>query len=252
MLPKEWAVIDCETIPNPNIPEECRPQFKEEDVALGNLKDPFKINEKIEQARQKFDAQVDKEMATNPDLCMVCCGAIALYDGTRLDQSHTFIARDGKEEDELIVKLWSWIRAAYQTYAPIVGFNSLSFDLPVLVRRAMLLDIGVAPDMIANLSKRESRHHYDLMQMLALRSPFSGKPEVRGLDYYLRLFGLGAKHGGIDGSMVFPMWKEGMFNEIAEYCKEDVLKTADLFKRIAPWMVFEREVPAEQKKEKAV
>ena len=252
---REFAVLDLETIPNPNLPEDCWPKFNEADVAIpANWKDPFKISEKIEQAKQKFEQDVDKTMSVNPDFCMVCCAVLYYYDGKGQVICDP-IAHDDSSEFMLISGVWEHIRKLYQENIPVVTFNGISFDVPVLVRRAMFSDISVAPAMIANLLKRQeqNRHHYDLMQMLAFRSPFSGKMEFKGLNYYLKRFGLGSKTNGMDGSMVFPLWKEGRFDEIKTYCTGDVEQTAALFRRVSPWLVAPKETtsPITDKKEKA-
>ena len=75
-----WGTFDIETIPLPNLPEELRPKFDEASVKLGQLKDRFKIAEKIEEARAKHAADLDKTMSLDPDLVMltgVALGAIA-------------------------------------------------------------------------------------------------------------------------------------------------------------------------------
>jgi predicted PolB exonuclease-like 3'-5' exonuclease len=101
----------------------------------------------------------------------------------------------------------------------------------------MLLDIYVPPSTVAALLKRyDNTVHFDLMQVLAGRNPFSGKIEAKKLDFYLRRFGLGSKSDGWDGSMVYPAFKEGRHQEILEYCKRDVEMTAALFERVMPWV----------------
>ena len=191
-------------------------------------------------------------MATDPDLCMLACVVISTHKKGKLDSVLGMSVESPDQESEVLRATWCAIREAYHAQSPLVGFNSMSFDIPVLVRRAMLLDIGVAPGMIAGLQRRQEQNHnhYDLMNLLGLRSPFSGKIEARGLNYYLRLFGLGSKTPGMDGSLVFPAWKEGRHDEILEYCRQDVLKTAALFQRVAPWIIVAKEINSTKEKEK--
>ena len=252
MYPKSFVCFDLETVPHPGLPDDCRPKFREEDVALGNLKDPFKIQDKLDQARAKFEMSVDKQMSVDPNLCMVCCAVVATFANGKLDGAMGLSTKSAGEEHGVIAAVWSSIRDAHQAGVPIVGFNSASFDLPVLIRRAMMLDVGVAPGMIQNLLRRQemNHHHYDLMNLLGTRSPFSGKIEAKGLNSYLRLFGLGLKTTGMDGSLVYPMWKEGRHEEILEYCRMDVLQTAELFKRTAPWLVAPKEIESAKKAER--
>lgn len=251
MIPKEFAVVDVETIPHPSLPEGSRPEFDESSVALGNRKDPYKIAEHIENARLKFEADVDKKMATHPDLCMVVCAVIYYFDG-KGEVLCDPVAQHDQSEFLLLSEVWEHVRKLYQEQIPVVSFNGLTFDLPVLIRRAMYSDISVSPQMIANLTKRQdiNRHHYDLAALLGLRSPFSGAVEVKSLNYYLKRFGLGSKANGMDGSLVYPLWKEGRLDEIREYCTGDVMETAKLFQRVAPWLVAPKEISLSDKKEK--
>ncbi|MGO9372702.1 MAG: hypothetical protein ACLQBD_11460 [Syntrophobacteraceae bacterium] len=223
-------------------------------MKLGNLTDRFKITAKIDEARLKFEAGIDKQMSTDPDLCMVCCAVCTQFEADKNPVFTCVSAANESEEFVLISKVWECIRCAYQNQIPLVGFNTMTFDLPVLIRRAMLADISVGPGMIHNLMKRQEQNHLhqDLMQLLGLRSPFSGKIEAKGLNYYLRLFGLGGKFNGIDGSCVYPLWKEGQHEEIRAYCQQDVEKTAALFRRVSPWLMVPKETSNfNEQKEKA-
>lgn len=230
-----YLVIDCETIPCQDIPAECLPQFDEASVKLGNLKDSFKVREKIEEARADFEAGLDKKMSTDPDLCQICC-AVTYNPVTKL--MSVFLAKDIQEEFVLLSGVWALIRAEIQDGVKLVTFNGNSFDLPVLQRRAMIQDVSVAPGLYTSLTDRYSKSHIDLMQALAFRSPFSGKVEAKSLDHYLKRFCLGGKQDGMDGSMVCQAFKEGRFDEIVQYCKQDVLMTSLLFERIAPWLLL--------------
>lgn len=234
-----FVVIDVETVPNPNLPPECLPEFDESTVKLGNLTDRFKIQAKIDEGRAKWEAGQDKRCSVDPDLAMVACGVATAFTEDNIPNILCKSAVDVAEEYVLIQQMWQCISEAYHAGVPIVGFNSMTFDLPMLVRRAMLLDVAVSPAMIWKLRQRQEQnyHHYDLMQVLGSRSPFSGKIEVKSLDYYLRLFGLAPKTIGMNGSMVLPAWREGKHEEIAQYCQTDVVRTASLFRKVEPWLI---------------
>jgi DNA polymerase elongation subunit (family B) len=234
-----YCVIDTETIPNQNLPEGSRPEFKESDVSIpANWKDRFKIQEKIDEARAAWEAKLDKTMSTDPDLCQIC-----VVVGCTFPEKEVFakIARNEDEEYDVLHETWTWIRRQYLDQIPIVGFNTESFDFPVLLRRSMFQDVAVSPDMLGNILRRqdygENKHHVDLMKRLAFRNPFSGKLEVRGIDYHLKRFGLAGKLNGMTGADVYPLFKAGKFDEIVEYCRDgDVMGTAALFERTAPWI----------------
>jgi uncharacterized protein YprB with RNaseH-like and TPR domain len=246
-----WGTFDIETIPLPNLPEELRPKFDEASVKLGQLKDRFKIAEKIEEARAKHAADLDKTMSLDPDLCMVCAFVSHLSNGERKEFKASIFAPNEEAEYNLLVAAWAWLRDQYKARVPIVSFNGKSFDLQVLRRRAMLQDVSVPPALYEALTRRyETKHHVDLMEVLGNRNLFSGKVEYKSMDWYLKRFGIGAKYNGMSGADVYPLFKEGEYQRILEYCQDDVLKTSMLFQRVAPWILAPTEPSNETEKEK--
>lgn len=204
----DFIVIDTETIPSQNLPESCMPQFDESEVKLGNLVDRWKIEQKINDAREKWQANLDKDMATDPYLCQICC-LVGYHKAS--DEFLTLFAPDQDSEFDMLNTAWEWIGKHYRNRIPLVGYNSSSFDLPVMLTRSMLLDVTVQPGMIGNFMKRQdygNRYHYDLMQRLGHRNPFSGKLEYKKLDYHLQRFRIGGKPTGWNGSQVYPAFKE--------------------------------------------
>ncbi|MGC8495054.1 MAG: ribonuclease H-like domain-containing protein [Syntrophobacteraceae bacterium] len=233
-----FACFDIETIPHPDLPPDCIPTFDESAVSLGNLKDPLKIDAKIAEARARFEASLSRTMATDPDLCMVVAFCGCIVDGSSRLYTSPEIPRDEGDEFILLSEALGWLRNCLRDGLPIVTFNGASFDLPVLFRRSLYEDVAIAPSVLEKLTQppARNRHHIDLMQALAVRSPFSGKPEVKSLSYYLHRLGLSGKTPGMDGSLVYPLWQERRFEEITAYCRDDVDRTADLFQRVSPWL----------------
>jgi len=230
----EIATFDIETVPA-DLPEDLIPKFDPSTVKLGNIKDEDKIKQKLAIARAMFTADLTKRMSLHPDLCQVVCFVGYRYDTiTRHRVSFTAVSGGAKS----VRKGWEFIHAAYTQYVPLASYNGIGFDLPVLLHRAMLLNIPVPPGMYADITKRYSvRYHYDLMQVL------SGWDRTRweSLDFYLRRFGIGVKEG--NGKGVYKLWKEGKFEQIEEYCKKDVELTCGLFSRVEPWVVDPMDKP---------
>jgi|WetSurSiteA1Bulk_404760.scaffolds.fasta_scaffold61299_1 predicted PolB exonuclease-like 3'-5' exonuclease len=230
----QYLVCDIETVPSQSLPEECIPQFDESTVALGNLVDRFKIDDKINKARAAWQSKLDTTMSCDPDLCQIV--SAAAYDG---DEVKGLLATNETEEVFLLNQIWGMLSLAFKERIPIVGFNSASFDFPVLLRRAMILDVSVNPLLASQLIGRyDSPAHIDLMRALAFRNPFSGKPDVHNLAYYLRRFGIEGKTPGWDGSKVYPAFQEGRSEEILEYNKKDVVVTGKLYERVRPWLAM--------------
>ena len=59
----------------------------------------------------------------------------------------------------------------------------------------------------------------------------SDRQKMISLDKLAKALGIQGK-SDIDGSMVYGMWKEGKFDEIAQYCADDVRMVRDVYKRI--------------------
>jgi len=100
----------------------------------------------------------------------------------------------------------------------LVGFNSDNFDFPILYLRACLYKMDGLKSLFYYCEKR------DVMKM--------GTCKIYGkfvsMDNLCKFFNIEGK-GDVDGSMVYPMYKEGKIEEIAEYCRRDVEKTRKLY-----------------------
>jgi len=232
---------DIETIPNMSIPENCRPVFDPDEIKVGNMKDSVKIAAKIAEEQELFEEKLVKTMSVDPALCQVCTYVGILFDtdtGEPVSEvAQQLTAEDENDDLEIIANAWEQIHKAYQERTPLVTFNGIGFDLPVLLFRAIAQDIPVDRAMYDRLTmKYRNQYHYDLMQVLAGWD----KNRWRKLEFYLNMFGLGTK-GGMDGSQVYPAYMAGEYETIKTYCRGDVLGTCKLFARVAPWYYFELE-----------
>lgn len=232
------CVIDCETIPSQSLPEEVIPKFDPNTVKMGNVKDRDKINIKLAEARQDFEAGLAKKMSTDKDLCQVttfvgyiCTNSISKE---RIITKKVLQWPPLDEEYEVVSGAWDFIKHAYNEKIPLVSFGGNGFDLPVLFAAAIRLDISLSRAMYDAITFRyENNRHYDLMRSLTGEiHPVRGK----SLEFYLNCFQIGNKTSGMDGSQVYPAWQAKEYTKISEYCEQDVLMTAKLFERIAPWI----------------
>lgn len=224
----KYAVIDLESIPSTTLPEGVKPEFDRGSVKLGNIKDPIKQEEKIELAHMDFRAELDKKMSLDPDLCeVVCCG---IYH-SELDQAVIY----GQKTNSVLIKnVWEMISQIYLDHIPLVSYNGIGFDLPVLLHAALRENVPVDPEMYKDLTRKyENKFHYDLMQWFSNWDRTKWKP----LDFYLKLFNIGEKTG--EGSDVCSWWKSGDYEKIRLHCETDVKVTAKLFERVQQWIVKE-------------
>ena len=118
----------------------------------------------------------------------------------------------------------------------LVTWNGGGFDLQVLHYRALIHQVQAARywdqgeddrDFKYNnyLSRYHSRH-LDLMDLLSLYNGRANAP----LDELSKLCGFPGKLG-MDGSQVWPAWRDGRIDEIRAYCETDVANTWLLYCR---------------------
>ncbi len=124
-----------------------------------------------------------------------------------------------------------------EKYTPqLVSWNGSSFDLPVLHYRALFhaipgccyWDLGDnnRDFKYNNYLGRFHTRHLDLMDVLAGYQNRAWAP----LDEIAQLCGLPGKLG-MDGSQVYPAWRNGAIDAIRSYCETDVANTYLLFLR---------------------
>lgn len=230
--------LDIETIPCQSLPTDCLPQFDPAEVKVGNLKDPIKIEDKINEERKKFTEGLSKQMSLDPAYAQLCTFVGIEYDTETSkvlnDKTLQLIEADGHDDLELVGEAWTLIQRAYYERTPIVTFNGLYFDLPVLFFRAIRQDFPLDRPMIHRImgqKYRDNSFHYDLMQILAGWD----RNRWHSFDFYSRLFKFGDKEE-FDGSMVYTAYQAKEYDKIKEYCHKEVLIMCELFTRLEPWI----------------
>jgi 3'-5' exonuclease len=135
--------------------------------------------------------------------------------------------RESEDEAELLRQFFDVIEKRTPT---LVSWNGGGFDLPVLHYRALLHGVS-APrywdqgddDRSFRYNNYLSRFHWrhiDLMDVLAAYQMRA----AAGLDMIASLLGLPGKLG-MDGSKVWPAWRDGDRASIHDYVEHDVLNT---------------------------
>ncbi len=112
----------------------------------------------------------------------------------------------------------------------LVSWNGSGFDMQVLTYRALVNGVQAARYWELgdddrdfkwnNYISRYHTRHLDLMDLLALYTPRANAP----LDELAKLCGFPGKMG-MDGSQVWPAYRQGRLDEIRDYCETDVANT---------------------------
>jgi predicted PolB exonuclease-like 3'-5' exonuclease len=164
---------------------------------------------------------------------IVCIGAIY---AERADKGPWTVVRSGVgcigvlSERELVER---FVDSLNEAPAPqLVGFNSSSFDLPVLRYRAFALAVpalGIHGGNGKDYWYRYGRDHMDICDVISGFGA-SARPSLTELA---ALSGIPAKIDGIDGSQVELMVAAGRLEELAAYCDTDIFVTYLLFLRFS-------------------
>jgi uncharacterized protein YprB with RNaseH-like and TPR domain len=159
------------------------PEFK----AAGNLKDPVKIKQSIEDKRQAYVEDAALSAITGRVLVIgVIVGGV-------------FKALHEEKEKDLLELFWSMAADSKGLTTRMVGFNTHLFDLPFLVRRSWKLRVQIPSGI------RCGRYWTD--DQIDLRNVWQlGDRQAEGsLDAISRHFGVGEKNGS--GKDFAALWR---------------------------------------------
>lgn len=133
-------------------------------------------------------------------------------------------------EEEILTGFWTTIKH----YGQFITFNGRSFDSPFLMLRSAML--GVKPNRNLLPYRYNANESCDLLDQLT----FYGAFRKFNLDFYCKSFGIKSpKSEGITGLDLGPLYAEGKYKEIAEYCLGDIKSTAELYRRWRDYLQFE-------------
>ena len=146
----------------------------------------------------------------------------------RSDKEEQYFSDDKKIEyvsgNEKLVLRSFW--GAVPRYNQFITFNGRTFDCPLIMLRSAI--IGVLPTRNLLPYRYDASEHCDLLDQLS----FYGATKKFNLDFYCKAFGIKSpKSEGLTGLSLGPLFREGRYKEIADYCMGDVVATAELFKR---------------------
>lgn len=108
-----------------------------------------------------------------------------------------------------------------------IHFNGKNYDVPLIIFKALFYDKKITHKKFLNLYKYTNDHHYDIKDIVTW---FGAYP------INLRTLSISLKHGDpkldCSGADVAELWKKKSYSIIENYCKSDVDKTFQNFKKI--------------------
>ena len=127
---------------------------------------------------------------------------------------------DGDERD-IIQNFWR-LAAEIDLF---VGHNALDFDLKFIYQRSVIHRIKPSRDI--SFARYQRAPVYDVMHEWTRwsRTPIS-------LDLLSRALGIASPKECLDGSKVYPYYRDGKLPEICDYCKCDVETVRKVYRRL--------------------
>jgi DNA polymerase elongation subunit (family B) len=123
-------------------------------------------------------------------------------------------------EKEIITRFWEGLN---MTNGCSVGYNTMGFDFPFIMRRSM--DLGIRPGITPNLAKYRTEPTTDLMGILF---NWSWGENIKKLKWIASRYNLEVLAPEVDGAMVADMTDE----ELITYGLSDLHITVQLYERM--------------------
>jgi DNA polymerase elongation subunit (family B) len=128
-------------------------------------------------------------------------------------------------EREMLEKFWDGVL----DYNEFISFNGRGFDVPFTMIRSAIHKIRPTKDLMSNrylYSQKFDAKHVDLADQLT----FYGSRKKESLHLCTRAFGIKSpKADGINGNDVARLFKEGKYEDIAKYNRNDLIATKELY-----------------------
>jgi hypothetical protein len=207
--------LDIETIPTqrPEIQEHVKSNVK----APGNYKDPAKIAAYIE---NNADNELRKTALAGLFGEVWCIGWAKGDDQPRVS------SRQALEESEAgLLRKWYAALRADDIYSPVWVGHNVMWDLRFLWQRSIVHGIRPTVDLAI-----DAKPYDDVVRDTMVL--WSGIRDYVSLDNLCFSLGIATK-GDLDGSLVWDYVQDGRWQEVAEYCADDVERARLIYQRIS-------------------
>lgn len=195
--------MDAETIPDQS--QDALQKARDGITAPAN----YKNEETIEKYKDEKSQEVWEKTALDGFKGHVCC---------IVRNNQRYVIRDIKDERDMLATFFDECQEG-----TLVGHNIIGFDIPFLTKRALVLGVKLPLEYKwPRALKPWDKSVFDTMTVMG------GKDWV-SLDNLAKALGIEGKKGS--GSAVNYMWQNGLQNEIADYCADDVRIVREIHQR---------------------
>jgi len=161
----------------------------------------------------------------------IICIAVGLFTKTKSDDMGLRIKAFGnKNEREVLTQFKNLIDKKLDADNVILcAHNGKEFDFPYLCRRYLVNEIQIPAALQIAGKKPWEIKHVDTMELWK----FGDRKNYTSLDLLAAIFGIDSSKNNIDGSMVNKVYyQDNNLDQIIEYCKQDVIVTANLYLKL--------------------
>jgi len=209
---KATIAVDIETVASPKglmIIE--KTEFK----AASNVKDPAKKEAQISEKKAKAIDRAALSWWTGKAICISAVGVDN-------DISKVWY---GDDESEVLGGFFDFLAEMNtHTQLTLTGKNSMNFDFPYLIGRAIELELGIPSALRATTNQRMDMPN-DVDHIFGRSSRCEQSTSLANYGYAIGIPKTGS------GGDVAGMYKEGMWDEISKYCTQDSMIVAEMLRR---------------------
>jgi hypothetical protein len=222
------VTFDCETYRIPTAADFLEPVVVDPIKPDKRFTDPAKIAADIATKEAEREAEIIRKTHAQLDACSIdpyLSRIVSLgwcWPGDEIVTIRTCPTE--AREAEALREFWAvTVDPSTKRVVPLVGFNSRSFDLPLLMVRSRFLGVD-AP--ILNIDRWKSPHP-DVMLALT----FNGALKPHKLSWYGKRFGLNVEDA-FSGKEIAGLVEDGNWDAIAKHNEADVLLTRGIAERL--------------------
>ncbi len=212
-----FVYFDIETIPNQR--PETFEKLKEQVKAPASYKKPESIEKWLEENRYSAAQEALAKTSLDGGAGHVCTIGWAKNDGKiRVEHAETVA-----EEHDILTAFFNDL-SDYKSHT-LVGHNIAKFDIPFLLKRAVVLGVPLPPETaFPRDPKPWDKRVFDTM------TAWAGARDMISMNRLCGILGIIGKDD-FDGSQVAQAWADGEHLRIAHYCSSDVDRTRQIHQK---------------------
>lgn len=222
-LTQDFLIIDIETVSGNENVENLSPELKKH----WERKASFIRNPEEKSADELYADRA----AIYAEFGKIIVIGMAIYHEENGKPSLRVKSLASNNEKELLTEFKNFIESKFdQDNLRLCAHNGKEFDFPYLCRRMLINDIKIPWSLNMSGKKPWEINHIDTMELWK----FGDWKSFTSLDLLTTIFDIPSSKKDLDGSMVTKTYYEenAGLNKIEEYCRRDVVATAQLYLRL--------------------